>query len=188
MNALGLPSINSIKGFIEAAEGMSWRAKLAGKGSWSQEGDFIATADQELELNGELVEYVINHGITWTPVSAGARTNSVDFLAPQSESGLFQAWSETTQSGNRYTVLVDYRDYSEKVLTNEQMKAEVMQFYQTEMARSILMDDRSDDPEDLVMKIGGKIMYRYGIPSRKMGFFYDHIKSASSFAAEKGKK
>jgi hypothetical protein len=188
MNALGLPSINNIKGFLEVAEGMSWRAKLAGKGSWAQEGAFIATADQELELSGELIDYVRKYGITWTPVAAGVRTNSSDFLESQSESGLFQAWSETTQSGNRYTVLVDYRDYSEKVLTSEQIKAEVMQFYHTEMARSMLTENRSEDPVNLTMKIGEKIMYRFGIPLRKMGFYYDHIKSMTSVAPVKEKK
>jgi hypothetical protein len=188
MNALGLPSINNIKGFLEVAEGMSWRAKLAGKGSWAQEGDFIATADQKLELNGELLDYAIKQGITWTPVAAGVKTNSIDFLKSQSESGLFQAWSETTQSGNRYTVLVDYRDYSEKVLTNEQIKAEVMQFYHTEMARSMFTGDRSEDPVNLTMKIGEKIMYRFGIPSSKMGFYFDHIKSVTSIAPAKEKK
>jgi hypothetical protein len=188
MNALGLPSINNIKGFLEVAEGKSWRAKLAGKGIWVEEGAFIATADQKLELNGELVDYVRKHGVTWTPVAAGVQTNSINFLESQSESGLFQAWSETTQSGNRYTVLVDYQDYSEKVLTNEQIKAEVMQFYHTEMARTMFTENRSEDPVNLTMKIGEKIMYRFGIPLRKMGFYYDHIKSVTSFAPTKEKK
>ena len=189
MNALGLPTINNIKGFVEVAEGMSWMTKLAGKTSWAQEGAFIATADQKLELNGELVEYVREHGITWTPVSAGTRTNSTEFLRSQSESGLFQAWSEPTQSGSRYTVLVDYQDHSEKVLSNEQMKAEVMQFFHREMACSMLTGDQSGDPLAGIMKIGEKIMYRFGIPERKMGFFFDHIKSvASGFTPAKAKK
>jgi len=40
MNAMGLPSINNIKGFMEASEGISWMTKLAGKTSWKQEGAF----------------------------------------------------------------------------------------------------------------------------------------------------
>jgi hypothetical protein len=179
LNALGLPSINNIKGFIEVAEGMSWMTKLAGKGSWAQEGAFIETADQKLELNGELVEYVRKHGVTWTPVSAGVRTNSTDFLKSQSESELFQAWSEPTQSGNRYTVLVNYQDYSDKVLENEQIKAKVIEFFHQEMARNLSMGERSRDPISMIMNIGEKIMYRFGIPYRRMGFFFDHVKSMS---------
>jgi hypothetical protein len=177
MNALGLPSINNIKGFVETGEGMSWMTKLAGKMSWAQAEAFIAAADQKLELNGELADYVREHGITWNPVPAGTRTNSADFLKSLSESGLFQAWSEPTQSGRRFTVLVDYRDHSEKVLANEQMKAEIMKFFHQEMARSLFAEDLPADPMARIMKIGEKIMYRFGIPGTKMGFFFDYIKS-----------
>ena len=108
---------------------------------------------------------------------AGTQTNSADFLRSQSESGLFQAWSEPTQSGSRYTLLVDYRDHSENVLANEGMKAKVMKFFHREMARFLFTGDQSGDPIDWIMKIGEKVTHRFGIPRRKMGFFFDHIKS-----------
>ena len=184
MNSLGLPSIKNIKGFIEVAEGMSWMTKLAGKTSWAQEGAFIATADQKLELNGELVEYVREHGIKWNPVTAGTRTDSTDFLKSQSESGLFQAWSETTQSGSRYTVLVDYRDHSATIESDDVLKDEVLQLYRKETARC-LFSGQTPDIEHILTSL----TYKCGIPPKGMGFVLEHVKSvASGITPAKAKK
>lgn len=183
MNALGLSSISSIKGFVEAGEGMAWMTTLAGKIAWTQEGAFIETADQKLELNGELVDYVREHGITWDSVSAGTKTNSADFLRLHSKTGLFRAWSEPTQSGRRYTVLVDYQDYAEMVLTNPDTKSMVIESFNREMAHLFLTGSQSEDPGIVIEERIERVMYRFGIPPDKIGFLYDHIKAVASGVA-----
>jgi hypothetical protein len=179
MNALGLPSIRSVRGFVQPGDNMSWMFKLAGKTRWAQEDAFIETADRELQLNGELISHSREHGIKWEPVPPGTHTNSADFLRQHSETMLFQAWSEITQSGTRYTVLVDYRDHSDAVLGDEALKAEVFKYWQREMARHLFADNESGDIMDHISRIAAAITYRFGIPYNRMGFFFDHIKSVT---------
>jgi hypothetical protein len=185
MNALGLPSILKIRCYLEPRPGAEWMLGILDKYTWPQAGDYIRAADHTLGLSGELIAYVAEHGIVWEPAPPGSDTNTTAFLSSKSETGLFQGYSEKTQSGNRYTVLVDYTDYSSKILPSERTRADILRDYQTSVGMALFSRSGAGQPEGSRDTMNGiqcaleKISYRYGLPFRKMGFLLDYIKSVT---------
>lgn len=174
MNILGLPTIDNVQCFVEVPENRSWMIKLGDKYTWAQQNDFIITADQKLELGGELVEFLKRHGVEWIPLNAGTGTNSSEFLSEKSQTGLFQAWSEPTQSGCRYTILVDYRDHSKTIESNAALKVKVFDIYRNEVTRCVFS---GNDPD--LNKILSSVMFQCGIPYKGMGFLVEHIQTVT---------
>lgn len=184
-NPFGNPLISEVRGLAEIPPSCSVILDLPGPSlSWAQASDFVIAADRDLDLKGELIQFAQTHKISFQKMEPLLKTTRDSTLSGMSKSGLWQAYSNTSQSDIRYTIFIDYYDHSATILANEEMKAQVMQFFQQEWTRSLLTEaspDESDNPLDTIMKIGNKIMFEFGIPGRKMGFFYNHIKEMSEF-------
>lgn len=165
MNALGLPAILRVKGFTEIPESNSWMLNIWDKYTWQQEGDFLATADHELSLGGELLQYVSENGIKWLPQRPEVQSNTAGFLSAQSENGLYQAWSEPTRSGLRYTVFVDYRDHSKAIQSNALLKQKAKELLIQVMAREAfgLKDIDRVNKDKMIAKCLTKVMFQCGI-------------------------
>jgi hypothetical protein len=177
MNALGLPAILRVKGFAEIPESNSWMLSIWDKYTWQQEGDFLSTADRELDLGGELLQYVAAHGITWLPQRPEAKSNTAGFLNAQSENGLYQAWSESTKSGLRYTVFVDYRDHSKAIKANKLLKQKAKELLLQAMAREVfeLKNIDQESKDKIIAKCLTKVMFQCGISHNNIALLTELI-------------
>jgi hypothetical protein len=181
-NPWNLPKISKISGFAEIPPSQSILFDLPGPLYWTHSSEFIAQADRQLELEGELVDLVRQKGISFEKIEVLPDASQQSLLSSRCKSDLWQAYSETGKSGVRYTVLVEYCDHSETILADGVMKEQVIQYFHREMARFLFLQKASDDSLEFINQIGKRIMYKFGIPYRKMGFFFDHIKRmAGSF-------
>jgi|GEM_PF-5835627 len=177
MNALGLPYILRVKGFVEIPENGSWMREIWDKYTWQQEGEFLAEADGKLGLEGELVGYVAEHGIKWVPQPIGTQANATAFLNAHSENGLYQAWTESTRSGCRYTVFVDYRDHSDAIRADASLKQKAKELLIQVMAREAFASENTDreNKDKIIAKCLNMVMYQCGITYKNIGLLADLI-------------
>jgi hypothetical protein len=153
--------------------------------------NFIQSADRELNLAGELIDYMKNHTsesnetldlnvlpAIMSEVKKIARipdNQRESFFQTKSQSELWELYYASGQSGARYTILVEFGTRSSNELKNgdlrRQIHSEYEELYMKESIQYILTNPKASTEEVVnfaMSKASHAVMVRYGVPMSEM--------------------
>ena len=188
MDGQNIIRVANVKYFVEIPPSKSVLKELGGPIMWRQAPEFIEEADHDLGLAGELCSYAAKHPPNFGTIDRLTGEEWYSFFSGQINTGLWRTYSKTGQSGMRYTVLIEYCDRSDKVLATEESRKAILNEH-TRRFTKYMLDNPSATTEQIAkyaLEVAPEeLMFKYGIPPEKMGFFFDHIKKLSTFDKRK---